>query len=368
MDSVNPISPARFTPPAAPWDAVWVVDDASSERAKRRAFVDQPGWARALAPIGIAFITWYCVSALALPVPKEQANLLSQAVELLLMFVAVALCTSQCFHAQRKRALWSFSFKGDQICWRFSAGGVQCEVLAPDGSRRHSAFSHWSLFSRLTMDTTGLCLHWRDSGGASVLPAQGFALLGQHAARVMADVAELARAAGVSVQTQPRHDLKGLAGGLLATALLVGLMATMADTVVASPYLRPAEVRAYFNSGAEIFVGWALVLAPVVLALHLGLAYLQQRRRPMLELPGKLPQLLLALIWAGALLLGLECLRAGIFSGAFALASFLMARIVCLNALGALVIGQVLYYFVVTPWAVRRFALGNDGLPRQESV
>lgn len=334
----------------------------------RRAFVDQSGWARALAPVGIALITCYGVSSFALPVPKEQANLLGQAVELLLMFVAVALCVSQCFHSQRKRALWGFAFKGGQTCWRFSADGVQCEVSAPDGSRRHSAFSHWSCFSRLTMDTTGLCLHWRDSGGASVLPAQGFMLPGQNAARVMADVAELARASGVSVQTLPRHDLKELAGGLLATALLVGLMVTMAETVVASPYLHPAEVRAYFNSGAEIFVGWTLVLTPVVLALHLGLAYLQQRRRPMLELPNKLPQLLLALIWAGALQLGLESLRAGIFSGAFALASFLMARVVCLNALGALVIGQVLYYFVVSPWAARRFALGNDGLPRQESV
>lgn len=331
----------------------------------RRAFVDQSGWASALAPVGIALITWYGISS-ALPAPKEQANLLSQAVEWLLLFVAVALCVSQCFHSQRKRAPWGFAFIGDQVCWRFSAEGVQCEVLASGGSCRHSAFSHWSCFSRLTMDTTGLCLHWRDSGGALVLPAQGFSLAGQNAARVMANVAELAHAAGLSVKTLPRYDLKALAGGLLATAFLVGLMATMADTLVASPYMRPAEVRAYFNSGAEIFAVWAFVLAPVVLLLHLGLAYLQQRRRPMLELPGKLPQLLLALIWAGALLLGLECLRAGIFSGAFALVSFVMARIVCLNALGAFVIGQVLFYFVVSPWAVRRFALENDELPREE--
>ena len=350
--------------------AQWVRDPAYLAAAVRLAHLDRPAGLRFMAPllmtvlVALMFSPWGILSVL-----SGWGSFLTHLPAMLMFLVLIALASSQAYPSMLQANLRRYAFAGDRARWEASAEGLHYRVEGPDGSERHEARSRWSWWNVLSVDPTGLRLHRPGSVEAYAIPWDTWqAATPEARAGEQAAVVELARAAGVRVRCMTRWDRAGLAGALAGLAVLLTQWMALCSIFAALPFLRRWDIGALQASAIDTFWWAGLLLAPLVLALHLGLAVWQQRRtgagRPV---PALWPHLVLALGWAALLLAALESLRALVFDDALAASRYAAPLPVVIGAVLALLVALVLHRAGVAYWAVRRAALHNAGSTRLES-
>lgn len=349
--------------------ARWVRDGAYLDAAVRLAHADRPAVRRFVVPLCMAllvamvFSPWGILSIL-----LGWDSLLARVPALLLFLLLLALFAVQTYPAMLQGNARRYAFAGDTVCWEASPHGLHYRVAAPDGSARHEARSHWSWWSAMSVGPAGLRMHRQGSVESYAIPVQAWQADTPGAqARQQAAAVALARSAGVPVRSIQLADHAGLAGSLLGLAILLTMWMTVCAVLAALPHLRRWNVQVLYTSGLDTFWWAGLLLAPVVLALHLALAALLPRRASGHGLPALVPHLLLALAWAGLLLMALECLRSLVFDDALAASRFAAPMPVGVGAVLALLIALVLHRSCIAYWVAGRAALHNAGSTRLES-
>lgn len=350
--------------------AQWVRDPGYLAAAVRLAYLDRPAALRFAVPLCMALLVALLLSPWGiLSVLSGWGRFLSFAPALPVFLLLLAVFAAQTYPSMLQATQRRYAFAGDQARWEAGPDGLRYRVAAPDGSVRHEARSQWSWWSVLSVDPTGLRLHRPGSVEPYAIPVATWQADTPDArCKLQSAVVELARAAGVSIRTMARSDRAGLLGSLAGLAVLLTAWMTLCAMLAALPWLRRWDIPALYVSAVDTFWWAGALLAPVVLAAHLGLARWASRRQraPDAE-PGLAPHLLLALVWAGLLVAGLESLRSLVFDHALAASRFVAPLPLVAGAVLALLIAMVLHRGCVAHWAVRRAALHNGGSLRLES-
>ena len=353
----------------APATAQWVRDGAYLEAAVRLAHADRPAARRFAVPLCMAllvamvFSPWGVLSIL-----LGWDNLLAHVPALLLMLLLLALFAAQTYPVMLQSNARRYAFAGDTACWEARQEGLHYRVTAPDAVVRHEARSHWSWWSALSVGPTGLRLHRPGSVEPYAIPVHAWhADAAEAQARQQAAAVALARSAGVPVRSMQASDHAGLVGSLLGLALLLTMWMTVCALLAALPYLRRWDVQGLYSSGLGTFWWAGLLLAPGVMALHLALAAGLARRQCGHGVAALAPHLLVALAWAGLLLVALELLRSRVFDDALAASRFVAPMPMVVAAVLALLVAVVLHRSCVAYWIAQRAGLHNAGSIRLET-
>lgn len=355
--------PAVTAPPALA--AQWVRDDAYLAAAVQLAFIDRPAWLRLVAPLWMAVAIALIFSPFGLlGVVLGRSLPAANVPTLLLCALLLVLAGANTYHAMLKVNARRYAFVGDTARWEFTAQEACYRVTAPEGTLRHEARSRWSWFSAVTADPTGLRLHRKGSVEGYFIPASAWQ---GDAAQVQQAVAAHAQSAGLPLRRPPTGDWAGLAGTGLALVLLLVTTMTVTAVVAAWPQVRHGYWLTLFASAVDTFWWAGALLAPLVLALHLGLAWVLGRSTPARGLPAHAPHLVLALLWGALLLAGMEALRPLIFDDALLQSRFAIPQVAVCAAVFVLLSAFVVHRCGTTPWAVRRMALHNARTIRLES-
>ncbi len=359
--------PAVTAPPVLA--AQWVRDDAYLAAAVQLAFIDRPAWLRFAAPLWMAVAIALIFSPFGLLGAILGRSLPAGNVPtLLLCALLLVLAGANTYHAMLKANARRYAFAGDTARWEFTAQEVRYRVTTPDGPFRHEALSQWSWFSAVTVDPTGLRLHRKGSVEGYFIPATAWtAVPGCDPSQAQQAVVAYAQSAGLPVRRPSLGDRAGLAGTVLSLVVLLVTTMTVTAVVAAWPHVRHGYWLTLFASGVDTFWWAGALLAPLVLSLHLALAWCLQQRRPGHGLPAHAPHLVLALLWGALVLVGMEALRTLIFDDALLQSRFTVPQVVACAGVFVLLSAFVVHRCATAPWAVRRAALHNAGSTRLES-
>ncbi len=359
--------PAVTVPPVL--TAQWVRDDAYLAAAVQLAFIDRPAWLRFAAPLWMAVAIALIFSPFGLLGAILGRGLPAGNVPtLLLCALLLVIAAANTHHAMLRANARRYAFAGDTARWEFTAEEARYRVTTPDGQLRHEARSRWSWFSAVTADSTGLRLHRKGSAEGYFIAAAAWGAGAQgDASQVQQAVVAHAQSAGLPVRRPPLGDWAGMAGALLALAMLLVVTLSVTAVVAAWPQVRHGYWLTLCASAVDTFWWAGALLAPVVLALHLALAWCLHHRQPGRELPAQAPHLVLALLWGALLLAGLEALRTLIFDDALAQSRFAVPSVAACAGVFVLLSAFVLHRCAITPWVVRRAALHNGRSTRLES-
>lgn len=364
-------SPVPVEPVAAPVVARWVRDQDYLQAAVCLAYQDENAVRRFVLPLFMALLVAGLFSPWGIPSlwVGGIGGFLLNAVVLLVLLHTLAHLSSQTYPSLVQSNTRRYAFAGASVWWDFGAQDLKYGTAMPDGSGvLHEVRSHWRWLRAISVDPMGLRLHRAGSNESHAIPMDAWVAGSPDGrARLQAAAVEFARSAGVPIRWMARTDWAGLLGTLAGLAILLTTWMTVCAMAAALPYLRHWNVAQLYLSGVDTFWWAGLLLAPVVLAAHLLLAWLLQPRQGGLGLPRLTPHLALAGVWALLLFVVLQSLASEIFEEPQAASSFFdPLPLVCGIAL-ALLIALVVHRGCIAYWVVRRLALHNARTIRLES-